>query len=82
MSGKRSRCSSQASAPEVRQRPSARTRAWLLGGCVVVAASVWGIALPQLSRSFHTKDQIDRLEELGIDPSATFYSDHARAFSR
>ena len=43
--------------------------------CVAVMAATWLWALPQHAETPSVRQMIDRNEELGIDPSAKFYSE-------
>ncbi|QDU55764.1 hypothetical protein [Aeoliella mucimassa] len=46
-----------------------------LAGCLVALLLVWGVVLPALTTQPQVEEQLDWLDERGIDPSAMFYTE-------
>ena len=54
--------------------PRSAGRLQLLAAFVLIA-TVWLVVLPQLARHPSVQEKIERNERLGIDPSATYYTE-------
>lgn len=51
--------------------------------CVLLAVVVlWGVVFPAISESEFQRNQLQELEDRGIDPMALFYTDHPSSQER
>ena len=62
--------------------PSLLRRLSRLFAVIVLTAVCFGYILPKLASRPTLQAKMERLEELGIDPNAFFYSDHPYVFER
>ena len=60
---------------QLRSRNENWIRAKRLTACLVTAGAVWAVVLPAVGRQPGIRQYIQQNQELGIDPSAKFYTE-------